>query len=174
LRCSPTRRCPFPLFFLSLTCGTGLSASPLPIVSHLFFLLAELAPRQCARAAPGRTGWDGRSAWPARTPSDRCARLGQVRLGRGLLPFLPRAAPLWGMACAAEAGATSPILAVDPGATEGIRTALHAAVLQMLGRVRNPSRRATNPIGVFFPFSHVCAGRREEGGCAATTPRRED
>jgi hypothetical protein len=78
------------------------------------------------------------------------------------------------MACAVEAGATSPVLAVDPGATEGIRTALRATVLQMLGRDRNPSRRATNPVGVFFPLSLVRVGRGEEGGCAATTPRQED
>jgi hypothetical protein len=79
------------------------------------------------------------------------------------------------MACAAEAGATSLNPVVDPGAIEAIRTALRVAVLQKLGRGRNPSHQATNPVGVFFsPFSPACAGRGEEGGeRAATTPHRE-
>jgi hypothetical protein len=55
-------------------------------------------------------------------------------------PFYPCAAPLRGMVCAAEPGATSPALTVKPGASGVIRVTSRAAVLQKREEGRNPSR----------------------------------
>jgi hypothetical protein len=119
--------------------------------------LPPFLPFGRAGTAPGRTGWD--VAPPGRPARRATGALSWARSswGGGFYLFTPRRTTL-GHGLCGRGGCTSPVLAVDPGATEGICTALRVAVLQMLGRDRNPSRRATNPVGVFFPLN-PCARR---------------
>jgi hypothetical protein len=83
----------------------------------------------------------------------------------GLLPFYLRAALLRDMACAAEASATSPTLAVKPGATEGFRITPRAATLQRREEGRNPRCPSDQPHwGFLSPFLLFALVREGEGG----------
>jgi hypothetical protein len=129
-----------------------------PLSSPTFFPLWPSWRRTYA-PAPHPSARDGTAAPPGRPARrvERCAHFGRFRPRGGLLPFYPRTAVLRDIACAAEAGATSPALAVKPGATEGFRITPRTAALQRREEGRNPRCPSHQPHWGFLPpFLCLC------------------
>jgi hypothetical protein len=147
-----------------------LSASPsylrLPPFPH--FGRAGVAPVCPHRARARRMG--RHSAWLARTSSDRCARMGRVRLRWDSYLSTPRRIALGHVLCGGG-GCHLPSPGSRPGGNRGNSHCFARRVLQKPGRDRNPSRQATNPVGDFFPPFPLRAPEEEKKE-GAPPPRR--
>jgi hypothetical protein len=142
----------------------------LPPFPH--FGRAGAAPVCPHRARARRMG--RHSAWLARTSSDRCARMGRVRLRWDSYLSTPRRIALGHVLCGGG-GCHLPSPGSRPGGNRGNSHCFARRCASKARERSKPQSPSHQPRwGFLSPFSPACIGRGEEGGCAATTPGRKD